>query len=240
MKATGAVSEPKGSDTVVFEPGTYNTKLVEAWLVAGTKYQSDEAQLECVFRWEVDPEANPVRDSFNKVNFVPGTAKLEFQTDRKYANKFQQRLEALLGQMLTAEDAARVDADIETPDWVTNFDELLDHLKGVDDKGLTYRARIKSLTIGGQELVGGTALITLSITEKVKNGQKAEYQKIDAVTALPKATGAARRTAPAPAAQPQPAPATQATAPAQQETSERLIPGPPPRRHASTEPDLPF
>lgn len=239
MKATGAVSEPKNTDTVIFEPGTYNTRLVEAFLVAGTKYQSDEAQIECVFRWEVDPEANPVRDSFNKVNYVAGTAKFEFQTERKYANKFQQRLEALLGQMLTAEDAARVDADIETPDFITNFDELLDHLKQVDDNGKPYRALIKSLKIGGQELIGGTALISLSITEKVKNGQKAEYQKIDAITALPKASGATRRAAPT-TAQPQPAPATQADAPAQQDAPERLIAPPPPRRHASTEPDLPF
>lgn len=234
MKATGAISQPKNSEFEIFEPGTYNTRLVEMFLVAGTKYQSEEAQIEAVMRWEVDAEAAPVRESYLKVNYVAGTAQLEFQTERKYANKFQQRLEALLGQMLTAEDAGRVEADIQTPDFITNFDELLDHLKQVDDKGVPYRVMVNSFKIGGQELIGAEALITLSITEKMRNGQKAEYQKVESVTAMPRGNRATRR-APEVAAAPAPT-----AAPAKDEAPERLMPPPPPRRHASTEPDLPF
>ena len=231
MKATGTISEPKGTDSVIFDPGTYNTRLVEMFLVAGTKYQSDEAQIEAVFRWELEADVAPIRDGFNKVSFRPGTAALEFQTERKYAGKFQQRLEALVGQMLTAEDAAHVDADIDTPDWIGNFDELLTHLQELDDQGKQRRAMVRSLKIGDRELIGAEALITVSITEKTKNGQKVEYQKIEGVTAMPKRNTARRQAAPAPAAAEAPQP------------GQPVLMDPPPaqqRRRATTEPDLPF
>ncbi|MBI0447204.1 hypothetical protein [Deinococcus sp. DB0503] len=233
MKATGTVSAPKNTESVIFEPGTYNAKLVEMFLVAGTKYQSDEAQIEAVFRWELDPEASPVRDGLNKVGYVSvnspafdpkNPAQFEFQTERKYAGKFQQRLEALVGQMLTAEDARQVGADIDAPDFVTNFDELLAYLQEADEQGRPRRAMVKSFKISGRELIGAEALITLSIIEKSRNGQKAEYQKIENVTAIPRARGP-RRAAPA---EDQPV-----------EAPQRLMDPPAPRR-ATTEPDLPF
>ena len=242
MRATAEVSQPKNSDAVIFEPGTYNTKVVEIFLVAGTKYQSDEPQIEAIFQWEVDAETRPVRDGFNKVGFVQGTAKLELQTDRKYVSKFQGRLEALVGQQLAAEDAARLDVDIDAPSFVENFDDLLNYLQESDDQGRPRRAAVKSFKVGERELIGADALITLSVTEKTKNGQKVEYQKIDAVTAIPKRTAGPRRAG-------QAAPAQEATAapvaaPAQQpeEPEQAVLMDPPPnqRRRATTEPDLPF
>lgn len=230
MRATAEVSQPKNSDAIIFEPGTYNTKLVEIFLVAGTKYQSDEPQIEAIYQWEVDAETRPVRDGFNKVGFVQGTAKLELQTDRKYVSKFQSRLEALVGQQLAAEDAAHLDVDIDAPSFVENFDDLLIYLQESDDQGRPRRAAVKSFKVGERELIGADALITLSVTEKTKNGQKVEYQKIDAVTAIPKRTAGPRRAG-------QPAPTQQ---PEEPEQATLMDPPPNQRRRATTEPDLPF
>jgi hypothetical protein len=188
----------------------------------------------------VDAETRPVRDGFNKVGFMQGTAKLELQTDRKYVSKFQSRLEAMVGQQLAAEDAARLDVDIDAPSFVENFDDLLTYLQESDDQGRPRRAGIRSFKVAERELIGTDALITLSVTEKTKNGQKVEYQKIDAVTAIPKRTAGPRhagQAAPAQEATPAPAPAQQ---PEEPEQAVLMDPPPSQRRRATTEPDLPF
>jgi|GEM_PF-6265888 len=226
MRTTGEVSTPKATDVVIFDPGSYNARLVEAFLVAGTKYQSDEPQIEAVFMWEVEEDVKPVRDGFNAVKYNALTGNLEFNSERKYVGKFQTRIEALAGQQLSAEDVTSLDVHIDTPDFVTTFDELLGYLTETDDQGRPRRALLKSIKLGERELIGGEVILALSVTEKTKNGQKQEYQKIESVTAIPRRRAARGARAAAPT-----------------EDDQAALMDPPPtqgRRRATTEPDLPF
>jgi hypothetical protein len=158
-----------------------------------------------MFVWEYEADGQ----TFEMVDY------LGFPKGFAYNDKsnFWKRVGEIAGVKITSENAEIVDIDLG--EFITSYDELVEHLQSKDDQGRNEKAEVKSLLVGDQQLIGKTCQLVVKVWDS--NGKQGNE-----IAAVLQVGGGAGPRKPQPAAKSAPAaqaaarPAARPAAPAQQ------------------------
>jgi hypothetical protein len=112
-------------------------------------------------------------------------------------SKFWKRVGEIAGLTFNDDNAGALDLDLGT--FIGSYDELVEHISGMNDQGKPEKAEVKSLTVNGQEMMGVMRRLVVGVWN---NGERdgneiAKVMQIATVASGPKK--AARPAAPQPA-----------------------------------------
>jgi hypothetical protein len=208
MGLKGQSKESSNFERTIFPEGTYDMTLEKALVMMGKPTQyAPEGAPKIMFVWKWTDEDG---GEFELTDY------LGFPKNMKYNEKsvFWKRAGEIAGLTLNNENAGLLDMDLG--EFITSYDELLEHIKSNNDQGRPEKAELTSLTVDGQELLGKKCRLVVGIWN---NGEKegneiAKVMQIGAAQRPMKPQPVTKSTAPA--AQAAARPAARPAAPAQQ------------------------